>query len=83
MCVYICIWVCMLGVCAYLCCYPGDSATRLGQGIHSTLHRVVDTGEEKFSTVFKLKGRPEKVGPRNTADYFLIDNHTAVVSICT
>lgn len=60
--------------------FTGDSAAALKHGVKSTLHRVLNTGTEKFSTVFKLKGRPEQVGARNAADYYIADNHLRLVS---
>ncbi len=57
-------------------------SSMLNSKIVSTLHRVVapenNTAAEKLasfrmSTVFKLKGRPEAVGPRNEAEYLVIN----------
>jgi len=37
-----------------------------------TSHRVVNLEVERFSSVFKLRPRPEALGPRTEADYKLL-----------
>jgi hypothetical protein len=37
-----------------------------------TSHRVVNTGHQRSSTVFKLRPRPDVFGPRTEADYALL-----------
>eukprot|EP01113_Clastostelium_recurvatum_P049422 TRINITY_DN9153_c1_g1_i5.p1 TRINITY_DN9153_c1_g1~~TRINITY_DN9153_c1_g1_i5.p1 ORF type:complete len:671 (+),score=103.10 TRINITY_DN9153_c1_g1_i5:30-2015(+) len=64
----------------------GDAAAsflgkKLTKGITATSHRVVNSGtHDKMSTVFKLKARPETVGPRNNADYYLIDKQREIIT---
>jgi hypothetical protein len=38
---------------------------------------VINTGVSRTSTVFKLKGRPAIVGPRNEADYQILESQEA------
>lgn len=48
------------------------SRSHMQGGVGVTSHRVVNTGQPRSSTVFKLRPRPDVVGPRTEADYALL-----------
>jgi hypothetical protein len=53
--------------------FPGEQLNIISQRlIKPTIHRVLKTGNERISIFFKLRARPEYLGPMTDADYKLI-----------
>jgi hypothetical protein len=53
--------------------FPGEQLSIISQRlIKPTIHRVLKTGNERISIFFKLRARPEFLGPMTDADYKLI-----------